>query len=637
METSTVPRKHARVEVRNVGGIEEAAVDLREGVTILEGRNATNRTSFLQAVMAALGSEETTLKGDADEGSVVLTVGDETYRRSFRRENGVVVADGDPYLEDSELVDLFASLLESNEARRAVTREDDLREVIMRPVDTETIEAEIRERKAERRDVEAQIDELREKKRRLPSLEGRRQSLVEEIEDRRDRLAETEAEIEAAGADPEAEEESSEQEAELERLHDARSNLADVRHREDSERESVEALQEEREELKSELSEIRTSVREISDLGEQIGTLQERKRNLDSRLDRLQSVVQFNRQMLQDDLELREALEDGSRGHVTEELLADEEVACWTCGSHVEKERIRETIDRLTDLRSETVEERKAVVSELEEVKRERDEIERRQQRRDHIEYRLDRIDDELERRRETMTELSEKRERLVGRVEELEATIEEFERADRDRTLELNREANRLEFEIEDLQAELEEVEATIEAVEGELDRLGPLERRRESLKDELAELRNRIDTIEREAVDSFNEHMETALNILEYDNIARIWIERQEREGDEDSTFDLHIVRETDEGTAYEDTVDHLSESEREVTGLIFALAGYLVHDVHDRVPFMVLDSLEAVDAERIAALVEHFREYVPFLLVALLPEDAQALDEYRHVTDI
>lgn len=68
-----------------------------------------------------------------------------------------------------------------------------------------------------------------------------------------------------------------------------------------------------------------------------------------------------------------------------------------------------------------------------------------------------------------------------------------------------------------------------------------------------------------------------------------------------------------------------DHLSESEREVTGLTFALAGYLVHDVHETVPFMLLDSLEAIDSNRLADLVTHFSEYVQFLVVALLPEDA------------
>jgi hypothetical protein len=72
--------------------------------------------------------------------------------------------------------------------------------------------------------------------------------------------------------------------------------------------------------------------------------------------------------------------------------------------------------------------------------------------------------------------------------------------------------------------------------------------------------------------------------------------------------------------------------------VTGLVFALAGYLVHEVYETVPFMVLDSLEAIDSERIATLVDYFSDYAKFLVVALLPEDAAALDDdYRRVTDI
>jgi len=45
------------------------------------------------------------------------------------------------------------------------------------------------------------------------------------------------------------------------------------------------------------------------------------------------------------------------------------------------------------------------------------------------------------------------------------------------------------------------------------------------------------------------------------------------------------------------------------------------------------MLLDSLEAIDSERIAELVEYFSEFADFLVVALLPEDAQSLDRSHH----
>lgn len=77
----------------------------------------------------------------------------------------------------------------------------------------------------------------------------------------------------------------------------------------------------------------------------------------------------------------------------------------------------------------------------------------------------------------------------------------------------------------------------------------------------------------------------------------------------------FELHIVRTNETGIAYEDTIDHLSESEREVTGLIFALTGYFANDVYETLPLIVLDSLEVVDSDRISTLVEYFNDYADY----------------------
>ena len=72
--------------------------------------------------------------------------------------------------------------------------------------------------------------------------------------------------------------------------------------------------------------------------------------------------------------------------------------------------------------------------------------------------------------------------------------------------------------------------------------------------------------------------------------------------------------------------------------MTGLVFALAGYLVHDVYETVPFMLLDSLEGIDSERIVTLLDYFESHVPYLVVALLEEDAQAVEtEHARITGI
>lgn len=59
------------------------------------------------------------------------------------------------------------------------------------------------------------------------------------------------------------------------------------------------------------------------------------------------------------------------------------------------------------------------------------------------------------------------------------------------------------------------------------------------------------------------------------------------------------------------------HLLKSEREVASLVFALSGYLEHYVYETVLFMLLDSLEAINADRITTLVDYLAEMVSWTI--------------------
>ena len=242
------------------------------------------------------------------------------------------------------------------------------------------------------------------------------------------------------------------------------------------------------------------------------------------------------------------------------------------------------------------------------------------------------------------MDNLRENRTGLTDEIEHLEGRVEELEQEEYSDVLALHKEANQLEFELGRLESDLQNVEDEIGEIEAQVGEREKMTARRENVREELADLRTRIDRTESQAVEQFNDHMETVLDLLDYANLDRIWIDRTEqnvREGRRTvtkSVFNLHVIRSTESGTTYEDTIDHLSESEREVTGLVFALAGYLVHEVYDHVPFILLDSLEAIDSDRIGTLIEYFSEYAGYLVAALLPEDAAAVDErHERVTEI
>ena len=632
------------ISAEGIGGIDSTTVTLERGVNLLEGRNATNRTSFLQAIMAGIGSDNVTLKGDREEGFVELTVDDETYTRTLRRENGTVRFSGDPYLSDPTEAELFAFLLESNEVRQSVSSGGDLRDVIMRPIDTADIDRQIRDLQKERSEIDDRIERLERKRRQLPSLQGRKRELETKLEDERETLSETKEELEAVDTDVEAKQAEQEQlQTTLEELGTKRSEFDDVRYRLETEREVLESASEELETARTKREGIpEQSEQSLEELEAEIADLRRQKRAYDSRISKLHRLVQFNEEMIDGDGALAELFEQDSGGTVTDELLpATGERTCWTCGSTVETGAFEGMLDRLRELSREQRREREELETELDEVTARREKLEETQQRRQNVAERITSLEADIERRKETIANLETRQTELRAQIDDLEEEAEQLEGVSDSRVLELHKAVNEQEVIVDRLERRLQDVTEKIQTLERAADDIAELEQTRGQVTDQLTELRTRIERLESDAVEAFNEHIAELVDLLDYENLARVWIQSKDGSGPSDereSTFELHVVRTTDSGSTYEDSVNHLSESEREVVGLVFALAGYLVHEVYETVPFMLLDSLEAIDAERIALLIDYLEEYSPSIVAALLPEDASAVDEsYRRIEDI
>ena len=632
----------ALIEIENIGGIDRATEEFEEGITVLAGRNATNRTSFLQALMAAAGSERASLKADASEGSVDLELEGEHFTRRLVRTNGHVRFEGSPYLEDSESADLFSFLVESNECRRAVRGGEDLQEIIMRPIDTDALESEIRALEAERDQVDYELDELENLERELPNLEERRQSMQDDIE-------ELEAELEVLREEvdeiDEAERERGEADEVLDELKERHQERQRVEHQLDAQRESIDALEAELKQAEEALADHDgVSYGRREEIEAEISDRRERIDQLEESINKLASLIRFNEEVLEGDrAQWLDALSSDSGGDITDQLLADGTRTCWTCGSEISAEEIESTLESLRSVRRNAAEERNAVMRELEELEDDLRAFASRAQEVQDLEQTIERTKRELSDRRDSVAELEDRLEALDDEVETLESELEEAREAERGELLDRHTELTAMEWDLQNRRSALEDVEERLETIEEELAYREELEERREDISDQLARLRTRIEDLQKEAVEEFNEHMEIVLDLLDYGNLERIWIERKQsldgrRESTENGRFELHIVRSVDDETIYEDTIENLSESEREVTGLVFALAGYLVHEVYEEVPFMVLDSIETIDAERIARLVEYLSDYADYLVVALLEEDAAALDEdYDRITSI
>lgn len=620
------------ISVQNIGGIDECEVTFEPGVSVLTGRNATNRTSLLSALGGVLGGTTASLKSDADQGHVRLEMNGSVFTRELERTTDGTRTGGSPYVEDATLVDHFVTLLEDNPVRRAVERGDPLRDVVMRPVDTDAIEARIRELTAERRAVEDEIEAVEDRRADLPALEDQRQSLEAAIESLDEELADCREAVDSMEADAADVEAAAEV---LESLNQRRQELSHLEDELEVKRSERDALLEERRALEEEYDELTDQFGDDREAVErELATARERKRELDETVASLTAIVEFNEDLLAEADEL--ARIESDEPDVPAGLAPDDErtVVCWTCGSEVEGRTIH---DRLDDLRAVVQEKReaaRALDDRIDELQARLEEFEQRRTRRSDVERRL-------EETAEKLADVDADIEALVAEVETARSAVADLE--EEVARTEALRESDLLETyeRIADLQYELGQRQEQLQAVEAEREEIQSLpdpetlEAQREEIVAELEQEHARIDQLETAAIDAFNEHMDELLDLLGYENIARIWLERKTA-GDTagpagaDSSFDLHVVRTSTEGSGYEDELANLSESEREVVGLVVALAGYLVHQVADRVPFMVLDSLEAIDADRIADVVSYFSTSTPYLVVALLPEDARALDE-------
>jgi DNA repair exonuclease SbcCD ATPase subunit len=646
MDMSQASERVAHLGVEAIGGIDAADIDIRPGVTVLVGRNATNRTSLLQSITAACGSTDVSVRGDADSGEVQLRVDGETYTRTVRDGEDGVSASGEALLSEPRTAELFAFLLEANPVRRAVARGDPLRELILEPIDTESIEAEIARLREEKRELDAELETVGELRERLPELEARRERLDAKLERKRGELKEKQSELAAASERLEAERErSSELDEKLAELNEKRKTLAEVRSDLDIERSAIEEIRAEIADLEDERADLEDApVARIEELDRQLAFVRDQKRDAEASMNDLQRIIQFNEEMIDGanlDLVEEEVADGDGPEAVTDRLVEGEQVVCWTCGTEVGKAAVESTVARLREVRQEELQKVDRLDDHLDELESERAKLKRQRDRAETIDRQLESLRSELAESRERVGTLESRAEALADEVDDIEQDVERLQDQTYDGLLDRQEAVDELEFEVERLREERETVDAEIRRTEKRVDERADLEAERDAVQEEVVELRRRVKRTESEAVEQFNERMAELLDRLGYDNIERIWVEPREPRGDGDGTdrvFDLHVVRTAPDGTTYEDTVDHLSESEREVTGIVFALAGYLAHDVYEDVPFLLLDSLEAIDSERIAALVEYVSDDAEYVVAALLPEDAQALDDdYDRVTDI
>jgi predicted nucleic acid-binding Zn-ribbon protein len=652
------------IEITDIGGIRHESQKIPPGITTLVGENASNRSSFLAALMAVLGSTNSgviTPNTNGETGHVEAAIGDETYTRTVEstplsNQGESIVFSGEPVVadnNDAELLDLYAFLHGENEVRRVIEQNGDIYDILMQPVDTDAIETEIKDltqeisklenelttitnAKERKKDLELELrqkeDELEQLEPELEELETKCSELEDELpSDDEDEATEKANKIEKQLSELEREKETKNQQLRRKnrQLESAKTELAETKSNPDT---SIEELEDARSSLQDELNEIEDQLRTRRTLKSYINDLHARVRELQEQEDQFEEIAAVlpNESLPVGPL----ALKPRTRSNDPTAALVEQEQECHVCGSTFDDGQLDAVLEQYSELQQ-------ALQSEIESVRSQKGNLESQLEEQTKQLGTLRTEQETIRQAKDQISRLKPEIQRLEERVGELTNEIDTLEEERAAITIESNNEVVRQYHDARDelrvKKSSRSRVTSDIERLEDEIANLTETIEREPTVKTDLEqareqreELRNEVERIETALVEEFNSTMDTIVARLGFENIERVWLERRETEVKngrrkvDRTVFDLHVIREGD-GGVYEGRIEHLSESERATVGVVLAVAGYVVHNVAEICPVMLLDSIEMMDSSRIASLLDFLTDTatITWIIAALLPD--------------
>jgi DNA repair exonuclease SbcCD ATPase subunit len=567
------------IEIERIAGILDGSSTLEPGVNVVRGSNWQGKSSFIEAIKAALGTS-TELTEGADSGTVHLKTPSAAYDVTLTRENGTVSQQGRPYLTDEYDViraELFACLDERNAVRRAVRAGENLEDVLLRPLDFQNIDAQIETLQREREQIETELSQAREAKKRLPTVQENVTRLETEIE-------ELQAKRETIDTETSSDDSS---ESVRRQLSQARSEQNQARNRIDRLEQSIERTEQRLSERRSDLDAL--EIPAYNDIEDKLADARENFSQVERDAEVLQSLYSATEMVL-------------SEGRL--DLLTDVEreiegdtVDCWTCGHETTRADVSDQLDALGEKLTALRAQKESYRDTVEELETQREEISQARRRKADLEAEIADLEATLADREQSLESARNRLEQAKAEVDRLSEHVDETVA-----------ELSDVESEIKYREAELEETADELAQLETRAARVEALESDLESVRDDLEDLRSRKDRIKREAREAFDAAMQ--------DILARFGTGFETARLTAD--FDIVVARDGQEAS-----LDALSEGELELIGFVAALAGRQSFDVDETIPLMLVDGLGGLDDDNLHTLIEYLQQGTEYLVFTAYPE--------------
>ena len=587
------------IRIRNIGGIRSADATLQAGLNIIQASNFTGKSSFVHAIQTTMGTsgmyrESHPLREGTDQGSVRLDTPKGAHEVTLERANsGTITQRGETVLGDETdrtCARLFAFLGENNPIRARVREQADLTELLQAPLDLEDIDSKISARKRTRESKREALERAERAAENLPAVREAIATLEDEIDSLRQRRDEVSASVGDAAEEDDLSNELAEKRSSLQSLEQRISGIQNEIDRTETD------LEEKRATLES------LTVPEEPEPTADIETKESRISECELQIDLLEGLHRANKRVIEEDeVDLISSVERSVVG---------DEFDCWVCGEPTQIDTVENRLGALQDKITQLREEKASLTNEVEEIEEQQRRYQEKQREKESLEEEIGRLKATLDDRTGDLAQAEERKAGLEAEIEGLEASVAAAEEDMGEKLTDIKATLRTKEQELDTQQSrlqELQEEQADAESLREDID----------ALNDEITRLKNRKTEKQWELKDEFDAAMSAAIDRFA-PGFDGAHLNVKTTPDNEVESFELVIARD-----GRETAIRNLSEGERELVGIVVAVAGYRTFDVADRVPLILLDGISQLSAANLRSLTEYLSDATEMLVTTAYPE--------------
>jgi len=623
--------ENTKVVVENIGGLKHIEADIIPGLNVIEQPNASGKTSFLRAFSLLLTPSgnnkdlEYILRSMSTEGFISVTDhnGNQIKKTISRNKNTITVAGDDLVTpEISLLVKRFAICGHDNEILSAVRLGQNLKSLIGTDNNIiERLKAEIRYKESNLTALTEDLNKDANAPHQKISTEKKRDALLKELSQLEEKYAALKKQHDSMAS-------VGKETATKEKLNAKSTELQQIEFKINDSKKMIKNKNELIEKLSKEIQSLRRSIEQLGEVdNREIDKIKKEMQNIDYKIQKTisqQSTLDMTIQATKN--VVRELEESPQTNTILDSLSDDSHVSCPVCGQDAGIRIIKKHIDELMEKRAKTqttiskLESDKAVLSKKQDILI---------QKGSEITTAISVIKSKeatINNENGNISLISQAIEKLEDSKEKLNAEIKELSKSINDKVVNITIEIAKIKESIgqkktaiENFNNEIKSYDAVIRGIDNKRLSVAEMKKDVENTKAELHKIELRIQ-------EQFNQIIPEVYSILGFSsNISRISLEQN---------YDLMVSRKTDKDSIYRDmdSIKTLSKSELEVIGLAVMISGYIVNNLKEYFPYILLDELTFLDNKRLKALMDYMEKIAVSIILTKLPPETEKIGQRR-----